>query len=66
MQLGMKPAILEKQLDWAAKRLIEVHKIDIKTTPFLISDDDTALQPHVDLQVYSKERKIELYGFGEV
>ena len=54
MQLGMKEPILEKQIDWAAKRLLEVHKIDIKNTPFLISEDDTLTYRYIANKKKSK------------
>ena len=34
------------------------HNVDLTKISYLASEDDTAIQPHIDLKVYSKERKI--------
>ena len=40
-----------------------VNNVDLNNVPCLVSKDDTALQPHLDLKVYRKKKIIELYGF---
>ena len=37
----------------------------LKKSPFMVCEDDTALNPHIDVKVYLKadKRKIEIYGF---
>ena len=52
----------------AKDTLKKTFQIDLENTPYLISEDDTALQPHLDVKEYKSEgkQKIELYGFENV
>ena len=64
---GIDHKSIKENLQNALKVLKDSYKIDIQKTPCLICEDDTAMQPHLDAKVYSKEEeKIELYGFSDV
>ena len=41
-------------MEKAKKTLLDVHKIDIEKVTCLISEDDTALQPRLDVKVFKK------------